>query len=128
MMAKTAVTDLQPRGSAPLHRTFPMWAREPKGEGVVEWRMYRGMKQGGALLVAFHSSPGMSRTDVAKGLRTFRDVLFGRDKIKGSKTIAEQPATTDDHQPHEPDPQPPPTNEQGAPVLLSSSEAQGNLF
>lgn len=124
MKAKIAVADLHRRGSAPLHRTFPMWAREPKGEGVIEWRMYRGHQQGGALVVAFHSEPGMSRTDVAKGLRTFRNVLFGRDKIKATE-VATEAAGPLPHSQHamETKPADPPP-----PEARPSAEAQGSLF
>ena len=121
MTSKTAVSSLQRRGPAPLHRTFPMWAREPKGEGVIEWRMYRGHASGSALVIASHSSPGMSRTEVARGLRTFRNVLFGRDKIQATEN-AQEPA-----------PPTPPTEPAGdhsslpATVRLSA-ESQGSLF
>lgn len=91
-MTRPPISDLGPRRSKPLHRTFPTWAREPKGGGHVQWRMYKAHRFGGALFIVFDATPDMTRQQVATKLHAFRKVLFGRDKTD------EEDATTSPNQ------------------------------
>jgi len=81
-MSRPPLTALGWRRAKPLHCTLPTWAREPMGEGRLQWRMYRRHRFGSTLYMVFDAGSDMTRAEVAKKLREFRKVLFGRDKLE----------------------------------------------
>lgn len=80
MPTRPALADLPNRRAPALHRTMPTWAREVKGDGLIEYRMYAPHPAGGALFVTDQFAPGTPRADVAARLRALRLVIWGRDK------------------------------------------------
>lgn len=65
-----------------------MWVRDPKPDGRIQWRLYRVLAAGQALVMEYWAEPGETRAQAAHGLRKTRDVLYGRDKIKGMAAAA----------------------------------------
>ena len=121
-MGRPDIAVLGARRAKPLHRTFPTWAREPKGEGHVQWRMYR-RHRGGALFVVFDATPDMTRREVAVKLRDFRKVLFGRDKLEAELDEPSLPESAPELESAVQQPAPPATPTQNA-----VAGGQGSLF
>lgn len=90
-MNRPPLSQLTDRRAPPLHRTLPTWAREAKGDGHVQWRMYREHAAGGALYMVVDAREPMTRDQAAATLRQYRKVLFGRDKIEGQAPTPASP-------------------------------------
>lgn len=78
-MNTDTIATLTRRRAAPLHRTFPTWARDVTGDKV-EWRIYAPHRFGGAVTSRIILPVSTSRRAAASEIRRHRAAIWGRDK------------------------------------------------